>query len=273
VAVATWRGFASLTKETDGPGAFYAVVPAWLMITVGLVFGLAAGVLLFVGQVLYWRDNYRGALPWRHGRAWLSALRSAALLAAMRGGGDGCYYPEKGSPSHARRWLHSLTAYGFLLTFAATCAAAIYEHLLGRLPPYGFWTAPVLLGTIGGVMLCIGVGGLAYLKRSADKELGDERARALDYGFLVTLFLLGFTGLLLLLLRGTSAMPILLTVHLGVVGAFFLAMPYGKLVHATFRFSALLKDRLDLAADDQRRARQSDVLLPADPDAFDGNTA
>ncbi len=272
VSIGTWRGFDNLAKETDGPGAFYVVVPAWLMITAGLVFGIAAGILLLVGQVLYWRDNYRGTLPWRYGRAWLSALRSAALLAAMRGGGDGCYYPEKSSPSHLRRWMHSLTAYGFLLTFAATCAAAIYEHLLDRLPPYGFWTAPVLLGTIGGVMMCLGVAGLVYLKRTADVRLGDERARTLDYAFLVTLFLLAFTGLLLLVLRSTPAMPVLLTVHLGVVGAFFVTMPYGKLVHATFRFSALLKDRLELAADAQQLVRQSDVLLPADPDAFDGNT-
>jgi citrate/tricarballylate utilization protein len=67
--------------------------------------------------------------------------------------------------------------------------------------------------------------------------------------FTVMLLLTGLTGLLLLILRATPSMGILLGVHLGVVLALFLTLPYGKFVHAIHRFLALVryerdKDRL-----------------------------
>ena len=48
-------------------------------------------------------------------------------------------------------------------------------------------------------------------------------------------------GLLLLALRDTSLMGLLLAVHLGVVMALFLTLPYGKFAHGVFRSAALLK--------------------------------
>ena len=63
----------------------------------------------------------------------------------------------------------------------------------------------------------------------------------MDTGFLVMLFLTGLTGLLLLVLRATPAMGLLLAVHLGVVFGLFITMPYGKFVHGTYRFLALVR--------------------------------
>jgi citrate/tricarballylate utilization protein len=45
----------------------------------------------------------------------------------------------------------------------------------------------------------------------------------------------------LLLLRDTAAMGPLLALHLGVVFALFITMPYGKFVHGLYRFVALVR--------------------------------
>ena len=63
----------------------------------------------------------------------------------------------------------------------------------------------------------------------------------MDVGFLVLLLLVSATGLALLFLRETRAMGVLLAVHLGVVLALFLTLPYGKFAHGVFRSAALLK--------------------------------
>ena len=48
-------------------------------------------------------------------------------------------------------------------------------------------------------------------------------------------------GLALLAWRDSAAMGLLLAVHLGVVMALFLTLPYGKFAHGVFRSAALLK--------------------------------
>ena len=63
----------------------------------------------------------------------------------------------------------------------------------------------------------------------------------MDVAFLVMLALTSATGLALLSLRNTNAMGLLLSVHLGVVLALFLTLPYGKFVHGFYRFLALVK--------------------------------
>jgi citrate/tricarballylate utilization protein len=45
----------------------------------------------------------------------------------------------------------------------------------------------------------------------------------------------------LLLWRDTAAMGPLLALHLGVVFALFIIMPYGKFVHGLYRFVALVR--------------------------------
>jgi citrate/tricarballylate utilization protein len=51
--------------------------------------------------------------------------------------------------------------------------------------------------------------------------------------------------LLLLALRETAAMGVLLVVHLGVVMAFFVTLPYGKFVHGVYHAAALIKYSLE----------------------------
>ena len=49
------------------------------------------------------------------------------------------------------------------------------------------------------------------------------------------------SGLGLMGLRTTVAMPLLLCAHLGAVMALFATLPYGKFAHAVYRGAALLK--------------------------------
>ena len=65
----------------------------------------------------------------------------------------------------------------------------------------------------------------------------------MEVAFLALMLLLSLTGLAVLVLRETAAMPLLLAVHLGVVFAFFVTIPYGKFVHGFYRYAALVHDR------------------------------
>ena len=68
------------------------------------------------------------------------------------------------------------------------------------------------------------------------------------------LLLTSFTGLALLAGRDTSWMGILLAIHLGVVMALFLTLPYGKFAHGFYRCAALLKWAIE-----KRRGKQVGV--------------
>jgi citrate/tricarballylate utilization protein len=69
----------------------------------------------------------------------------------------------------------------------------------------------------------------------------------MDVAFLVLLFLVSLSGLLLLALRDTPAMGALLTIHLGVVAGLFLTVPYGKLAHVVYRYAALVRNAIEQA--------------------------
>jgi citrate/tricarballylate utilization protein len=89
--------------------------------------------------------------------------------------------------------------------------------------------------------LLIGPIGLLQAKRVRDKVMQDEVQFGADAAFILMLFLTSLTGLLLLLFRATPAMGVLLAVHLGVVFALFVTMPYSKFVHGLYRFGVLVR--------------------------------
>jgi len=69
----------------------------------------------------------------------------------------------------------------------------------------------------------------------------------MDAGFLVLLLLVAASGLALLVGRESSAMALLLSIHLATVLALFLLMPYGKFVHGLYRYAALVRNALEQA--------------------------
>ena len=222
-------------------GSFYNIVPHAVMVSSFGLVGLFVLLALTVGFAVFWRAI---------GERWTSLFDLPALARAagdalrlryLDGGGEGCAYPDE-VPSGGRRVFHHLTFYGFALCFAATSVAAFYHNVLGWEAPYPIVSVPVVLGSVGGVGLLVGPAGLLWLKRVRNRETADAGQTSMDVAFLVLLFLTSLTGMLLLVLRETTAMGVLLIVHLGIVMGLFLTLPYGKFVHGMYRFGALVRN-------------------------------
>ena len=225
-----------------GEGAFYVIMPHTVM--AGIPLGITAFVLL--SFVMGWRGYWRATgAKWGGMPAMSDALGAMASLRHLGGNqngkGDGCPGPDD-APSMRRRYFHHATFYGFMMCFASTSVGTLYHYLLGREAPYGYFELPVLLGTVGGIVLCIGTAGLWYEKRRMDKGIKSLTTLGMDYAFIWLLFWVSATGLILLALRETSFMGLTLAIHLGLVYGFFLILPFSKFVHGIYRFAALLAD-------------------------------
>jgi citrate/tricarballylate utilization protein len=239
-------GFAALNDPAilygvhTGPGAFYKLMPHNAMAVLFSAAFLYAILALVMGVRAFWRDIGEPVGMKTGPRALLQALRDAGELRYLHGGGVGCYNEDE-RPTDRRKLFHHLTFYGFLLCFAATSVATLYHYLLAREAPYPWWDLPVVLGTLGGLGLVIGPIGLLIAKTTRDPALRDDARLGMDTAFILMLWLTGATGLLLLVLRATPAMGPLLALHLGVVFALFITMPYGKFVHGIYRYAALVR--------------------------------
>ncbi len=235
-----WHDPRVLFGVHQGPGAFYKLMPHNTMAALfGAVF-LFSLFALAMGVRRMWR-SIGGP---RIGRVDLAAIRDAARDAArlryLDGGGPGCSDGGAVGPDR-RRHAHHATFYGFMLCFAATSIATVYHYAFGRQAPYPWWDLPVVLGTLGGIGLIVGPIGLLRAKRDRNEVLVHSDSRGMDVAFLMMLLATSVTGLALLVLRTTPLMGLLLALHLGVVFALFLTMPYGKFVHGIYRFTALVR--------------------------------
>ncbi len=245
IAIATIVGLALLIFAIDRLGSwqgddFYAVLSHDAMIALFIPAFVLPLALLAESLRRYWRNG--NDQPFRMADLG-AALHSTARLEDLSGGhGEGCNFEDADRYSNLRRYLHQATLYGFLLCFAATSVATVMHYFLDSPAPYPLWSAPKLLGTSGGILLCIGTAGLAALKLRADSALGAKSVRSGEMGFVLLLFVVSASGLALYWLGDTAAMPALLALHLGSVLAFFLLLPYTKMVHGFYRLAALARD-------------------------------
>jgi citrate/tricarballylate utilization protein len=228
----------------SGPvqNGFYAIFPHNLMVSMFAPIFLWAVLALTLGVIKFWRE----VTPATSGAPLSSPAAAEAAHDALRlkylggGHGEGCNN-EDDAFTLARKRAHHLTFYGFMLCFAATSVATFYHYLLDWPAPYDFTSLPKLLGTVGGISLTLGTLWLWRLNLARDPNHGDAQQRPMDRGFIALLFFISVTGLALMLSKNTAAMPILLAVHLGMVMALFLTLPYGKFAHGIFRTAALLR--------------------------------
>ena len=232
-------------------GNFYAVFGHNLLgLMFGAVFGMAV-LALAIGLARFWRGvslataAQDAPTPGLYRAAGTEAVSDVLSLKYLGGGhGQGCNNADDAFTLWRRR-VHHFTFYGFGLCFAATGLATLYHDLLDRHAPYALDSLPVLLGTAGGIGLLIGPVGLLWLNLQRDPAHGGVAQRPMDRGFIALLLLVSLSGLALLLWRDSGAMALLLALHLGVVMALFLTMPYGKFAHGIFRSAALLKSALE----------------------------
>jgi citrate/tricarballylate utilization protein len=226
-------------------GNFYKIFPH------GLMAGLFGGVSLFVvfamlvGVTRFWREVGRpqGAdalslarLPEVKGPALAEATHDALRLRYL----EDCNN-EDDAVTPWRRIMHHFTFYGFMLCFASTSVGTIYHYVFGWPAPYALTSLPVVLGTVGGVGLLIGTCGFLWLRTKRHVLHRSADQKGMDIGFISLLALTSFTGLELLAVRDTRWMGLSLAIHLGIVMALFLTLPYGKFMHGVYRVAALLK--------------------------------
>jgi citrate/tricarballylate utilization protein len=239
-------GHAAFFGIHTGAGAFYRVVPYAAMVLPFSALGVFVLFSLWRGVANLWRETGGKPLGLRD----LGAVRQAAWdvlrLRYLEGGGEGCNYPDERF-SMVRRYFHHAVFYGFMLCLASTTIAFFYDHALNRPAPYPVLSWPVVLGTLGGLALAAGTGGMLYLKKVMDRAPAASEGFGMDIAFTALLFLTSLTGLLLLALRETAAMGSLLAIHLGFVLGLFVTLPYGKFLHALFRTAALLRHAAEQA--------------------------
>lgn len=248
-AAALSVGHERLFRAHTSPEAFYAVIPWPLMSSLAAV-ALAYAVITLLAKV---RGSFRdpaGPSPRRTPtwRAWAQAAGEALALRNLDGGGAGCHDPGKG-PWQWRRLGHHAVLHGFLLCLAATLAGAAYHHGLGRPAPYTWTALPSLLGSVGGAAILAGSGILLAFHRTADPRPAAREAVTEGKVLIYLLSAVAASGLALQFLRGTPAMGLLLTVHLGTVLGLFLTAPHSKAAHGPYRLAALAR------AAEERRER------------------
>jgi len=218
--------------------SFYAIFPHGTMVALFAPVFLFAVLALGLGVRRFWRMSPGGPVS---APAVAEATRDGLALRYLDGGhGQGCNNADDAF-TLARRRFHHATFYGFMLCFAATCVATVYHYLLGWPAPYALISLPKLLGMTGGAGLLVGTAGLWWLNLRRHPLQTDPAQHAMDRGFIALLFLVAASGLALVVLMSTAALPVALCIHLGAVMALFATMPYGKFAHGVYRGAALLK--------------------------------
>jgi citrate/tricarballylate utilization protein len=231
----------TLSQELPGV-SFYRVFPHNLMVAMFAPIFLFAVLALALGVRRFWIDISPGdRVKEAPGAALAEAAQDALLLKYLDGGhGQGCNEADDAFTLWRRRF-HHFTFYGFLLCFASTSVATFYHYVFGWSAPYALTSLPVLLGAAGGTGLLIGPMGLLWMNLGRHPLHGDAAQKPMDRGFIALLLLASLSGLGLLVWRDSGAMTLLLALHLGVVMALFLTLPYGKFAHGIYRSAALLK--------------------------------
>lgn len=237
-------GIRSIWSSHPTAASPYSVLPYPTILVLALIPFLWSVLAIGLSARRYWL-NIQNCDPIKLTlTAFITGIYYAVGLRYLKGGGVQCAYPT-GEMSAIRRWFHALTFYGFSALIASTISAAILQDIFKVEPPYRYFSIPVVLGIIGGIIMVVGTIGLIVLKNQQDPAPTNFRMVVRDYGFLIVLCALGVTGILTLVLRSTSAFGILFVVHFSIVLVGFAIAPYTKFVHFVYRFLSIVRDNVE----------------------------
>lgn len=223
-----------------GGEGFYAVLSHSAMVAIFLPAFAFPFVSMSIGLRAYWKAV--GAQPLKVLHI-IDAFASAAKMKNLAAGhGEGCNFEDEDRFSHPRRYAHQAVMYGFLLCFASTSAGTVMHYVFDLHAPYELFSLPKLLGVPGGILMTVGAIWLIVLKQKADRDLADPSAWNGEMAFILLLGFVGAGGLALYALGKTSAMPMLLALHLGSVLSLFLLTPYSKMAHGFYRLASLMRE-------------------------------
>ncbi len=220
--------------------SFYKVLPEnFLIITMLIPFTVS--LILYVKDLFSYCD-YIGVKKADFFKisTHIKSLKSIIFLEFLDGGSYGCNYPNE-KYSFSRKIYHQLVFFGFAIAFISTLLAAFMSHILNISPPYSITSLPVIFGTIGGVLILLGLTGLIYLRTKMDRIPYADNINSMDTNFILILLFIVITGFLILVFRATSFMPLLFITHLSFVITFFIMLPLNKLQHAIFRYASIYK--------------------------------
>lgn len=229
----------------DGEGFYGILSHQWMVVIFTPAFCLPL-LMIAISLKRYWRainHHEKGrSITIAHA---VQLFKNVATMHNLKGGhNQGCNFEKEDQFTHARRIFHQMTLWGFMMCFASTSVGTMLHYVWQIEAPYSWYSVPKLLGVPGGILLCLGSAGLAWLKIKADPNLGYQKIWAGEMAFILLLFGVSFTGLVLYAVTGTPAVKWLLPTHLSTVLVFFLLMPYSKMMHGFYRLMALLKNTL-----------------------------
>ena len=231
---------AALTLRPASGEGFYAYLSHSVMVAIFLPAFLLPLLSVGIGLRRYWHET--GGQPLRLSHI-IDGFHDGLRLKNLSGGAaGGCNYEKGDRYTVGRKHMHHAVFWGFMLCLASTSSGTILHYVFDMRAPYTWYALPKLLGVPGGLLLTLGAAGLIAVKRKADPALGTPKASSGEYAFVALLGLTGLTGLLLYAVTGTALVPVLLAIHLGTVLAFFLTLPFSKMVHGFYRLAALVRD-------------------------------
>lgn len=185
--------------------------------------------MLCLDLLRFWRNSGGGNSIGAIGPALVDVL----TLQNLKGGGIPCRH------GGVRRWAHHSLLSGVGLCFASTFIATIYHHGFGDLAPYPYLSLPVVLGSVGGVLMMFGCCGLCWARLDRCSRNGNYDPGGITLLALLTSVVV--SGFALLIWRETMMMGLLLAFHFGTVLSLFLFVSMGKLAHGAYRAAALLR--------------------------------